>query len=711
MTFPTAVFIKRLPVTPQRQPLTFVVYSEDEDLREVVAAAIGASRKYGEKRDRIVEIATPEEARALTLDVGACVLLDAGSRVPPEDLLLDSSPSTTLVLVRREGKGADAFAEELLGRFIFDDELSLPAKPVRVDTMIRRLRELVFLRRRTFQESSGVPHAEKFRRLNRIGAALSEIHHLGDLLDVVLTEARNIMDADAGSIYTIERGSHGSWSGRKVLGRAQRMTRAVAVKRSDLASNDFSLRFAAAQNDSMEIPFEEIIFPANLESIAGYAALTGETVIISDVYELPEGATYRFNKEVIDAKYGYRTCSMLTVPLKNTNDDVVGVVQLINKKTDPLRKLDKGEKAIDWIVPFTDEDVELAASLGGQAGVAIENVRLMDAITRLFESFVHASVRAIEQRDPTTAGHSGRVDRITMALAAAVNDATEGPFKDECFDDAQAIELHYAGLLHDFGKIGVREHVLTKAEKLYPAQSQAIAFRGEIIRRELQLEALEKGAELARNGSTDPQAIRDALDAKLASLDSDLEFIVEHTKPVFMTDENLERMARIYDSPYRIRGEIFLLIDKDEHYSLQTRRGTLNSEERKEIESHVSHSWRFLKQIPWTDDLAAVPEIAGQHHEKMNGKGYPGGVPAAQTPLGSRLMAVADVFDSLTASDRPYKPAIPLERALEILARMSDGGELDPNVVNLFNDAKIWEKLKLKVLRIEDATDEQKAAR
>ena len=205
--------------------------------------------------------------------------------------------------------------------------------------------------------------------------------------------------------------------------------------------------------------------------------------------------------------------------------------------------------------------------------------------------------------------------------------------------------------------------------------------------------------------------IRGALDAKLASLDSDLEFIVEHTKPVFMTDENLERMARIYDSPYRIRGEIFLLIDKDEHYSLQTRRGTLNNEERKEIESHVSHSWRFLKQIPWTDDLAAVPEIAGQHHEKMNGKGYPGGVPAAKTPLGSRLMAVPDVFDSLTASDRPYKPAIPLERALEILARMSDGGELDPNVVNLFNDAKIWEKLKLKVLRIEDATDEQKAAR
>ena len=221
MTFPTSVFIKRLPVTPQRQPLTFVVYSEDEDLREVVVAAIGASRKYGEKRDRIVEIANPEEARALTLDVGACVLLDAGSRVPPEDLLLDSSPSTTLVLVRREGKGADAFAEELLGRFIFDDELSLPATPVRVDTMIRRLRELVFLRRRTFQESSGVPHAEKFRRLNRIGAALSEIHHLGDLLDVVLTEARNIMDADAGSIYTIERGSHGSGSGRKVLGRAR----------------------------------------------------------------------------------------------------------------------------------------------------------------------------------------------------------------------------------------------------------------------------------------------------------------------------------------------------------------------------------------------------------------------------------------------------------------------------------------------------------
>jgi response regulator RpfG family c-di-GMP phosphodiesterase len=282
------------------------------------------------------------------------------------------------------------------------------------------------------------------------------------------------------------------------------------------------------------------------------------------------------------------------------------------------------------------------------------------------------------------------------------------------FSDVELTELHYACLLHDFGKIGVREHVLTKAKKLYPAEADAIAFRGEVIKRELMLAALEEELALVRKGlsieSPEIQELRMKLQLQLAEVDGDLAFIKKHTEPGFLPDDALARMKAIHGKRYKgTNGEYPLLLDSDLH-SLSTRRGSLNDEERREIENHVSDSWKFLRQIPWTADLARVPEIAGQHHEKMNGKGYPNGVPAAQTPLGSRLMAVADVFDSLTAGDRPYKPAIPLERALEILDKMAQAGDLDPDVVNLLKEAKVWERLKLKVVRLADATPAQLAA-
>ncbi len=559
---------------------------------------------------------------------------------------------------------------------------------------IQRARELVFLRRRVYVEGQSASNADKLRRLNRIGAALADIHHLPDLLGLVLTEARKMVDADAGSVFIIEQGKGAKPPARKVLGRAVRKTQAVAVKGSDLTSKLFSLRFAAAQNDSVEIPFKEIVFPANLESIAGYTAITGQVIRIDDAYDLADDVAYKFNKAVVDEAFGYRTCSILSVPLKNMSNDVVGVLQLINRKRDPLGKLRGTDDDVADILPFSDEDVELATSLAAQAGVAIENARLMDAITHLFERFVIACIQAVEQRDPATAGHSGRVDRITMALAEAVNRQTDGPYKDEFFDDAESVELHYASLLHDFGKIGVREHVLTKAEKLFPAQIQAIDLRAEVIRAKLQLALID-----------------DELTFEITRLDDHLAFIREHTKPVFMTDEKLATLKAIYEYTFPTGGEGMKLLTDEDYHSLQTRKGTLNPEERREIENHVSASWDFLKRIPWTADLARVPEIAGQHHEKMNAKGYPNGVPADETPLGSRLMAVADVFDSLTASDRPYKPAIPLERALEILDSMAKFGDLDPDVVELFNQEKIWERLRLKVVRMDDATDAQKAAR
>jgi len=699
----TSRLSKRIPITAAKQALTLIVYSQDETRRKALVAALSGSSRFSAERDQIIEVTAPDQSGNFTLRNGAVLLLDTASRPLDQKLLEDRAPSTVLA----------TFGEAALEDPQFDDHFGLPLKQAGLDRFLPRARELAWLRSRAFSEGSSAASRDKLARLNRIGTALSDTRILRDLLQVVLTEARNIMDADAGSVYIIESGKGAGMSGRKVLGRAERRTRAVAVKRANLTSQAFSLRFAAAQNDSCEIPFEEIVFPANLESIAGYAAITGEIVALEDVYSIPPETPYKFNK-FIDQKYGYRTVSMLTLPLKNTSDEVVGVVQLINKKKNPLNKLDLAGNPAEEVLPFTDEDIELATSLGSQAGVAIENVRLMDSITNLFERFVIACVQAVEQRDPATAGHSGRVDRLTMALANEVNLATAGPYKDEMFNEAEMVELHYAGLLHDFGKIGVREHVLTKAEKLYPAQAQAIEFRAEIIRRELKLNALEREAALHAQGTASPvelSAIRDLLAARLAKLEDDYAFICKHIKPVFVTDEAEARLKQIHAQPWDIGDQKFVLIDDEELHSLCTRRGTLNPAERKEIENHVAASWDFLKRIPWTDDLSRVPEIAGQHHEKMTGGGYPNGVKAAETPLGSRLMAVADVFDSLTASDRPYKPAIPLERAIQILQAMAKDGDLDPDVVQLFIDTRIWEKLKLKLVRLADATEEQRAAR
>lgn len=698
-------------MTPARQRLTFVLFSNDDALCAELQAALEASRKFSETSDLVRLIKDATQAREFIHNDSVVMFVDPRSARDAGETLIKLDPAAALVLLRRP-VGDEHEIEDSRNSFPFDEEIVVPPSPAQVDTLVRRLRELVYLRGRTFNHADGPSETDKLKRLNRIGVALSNERNLATLLAVILTEARSIMDADAGSIYTIEAGS-GAPRARRRVGDAARQTQAAAVRRSDFTTKMFSLRFAAAQNDSIDIPFSEIVFPANLESLAGYAALTGEIIALDDVYHLPASVPYKFN-DMIDRKYGYRTKSMLTIPLKNTYDEVVGVVQLLNKKRDPNRRIDKSDEALKTLIPFSPQDLELASSLSSQAGVAIENVRLMDAIQKLFESFVFASMRAIEQRDPSTAGHSARVDRVTLGLAQAVNEAKAGPYKDVSFSDTEMTELHYACLLHDFGKIGVREHVLTKAKKLYPWEADAIAFRGEVIKRELMLAALDAEIALLAGGKTaadiEIQDVRMRLELQTAELEGDLAFVKANTEPGFLPDEALARIKSIHAKRYRGRNaDLPLLLDSELH-SLTTRRGSLNDEERREIENHVSDSWKFLRQIPWTADLARVPEIAGQHHEKMNGKGYPGGVPASQTPLASRLMAVADVFDSLTAGDRPYKPAIPLERAIEILDKMAQFGDLDPDVVSLLKEAKIWEKLKLKVVRLADATPAQAAA-
>lgn len=693
---------ERITIDATRRSLKYFVYANQQATRSHIIHLLTTSPEFSQQRDMIIEIEAADETVGLLLENGAVLIVDTSSANLPEEFINGRGISTVVL----------AYGEKHEHHSIVDDYFCADTPTNVLNHILHRVRELSYLRGRAFVEGAKNTSADKLARLSRISASLSDVNDINDLLAQVLIDARSITDADAGSVYLIEQGKPVR-SSRRIAGRVEKRTQAVAVKRITAKTDKLMLRFAAAENDSVDIPFMEILFPANMHSIAGYSALTGEVVAIDDVYDIPKDAQYDFNKEVIDDKHGYRTCSMLTLPLKNTNGEVVGIVQLINKKSHPTRALEIGTGSTKGILPFSKEDLEIGLALGSIAGVAIENVRLMDAISNLFEKFVIACVQAIEQRDPTTAGHSGRVDRLTMTLAEAVNAQDSGPFADQYFTDAELVELHYASLLHDFGKIGVDEAVLRKADKLMPIQEQAVRMRNEIISREIALQsALQEISEL-KNGANvaSLQKISDEREQQLLKLEAWFEFVIKHTKPLFLTDEKMALLEQIHQNPFEITGQKYPLIDDQEFHSLKTRKGTLNPEERTEIETHVKGSWDFLKRIPWTDDLARVPEIAGQHHEKMNGRGYPNGTPAAETPLGSRLMAVTDVFDSLNSSDRPYKPQMPIEKILDILGSMASGGELDPTVVDLFVSKRLWEKLKIRVVHMKDASDTQKTAR
>ena len=607
----------------------------------------------------------------------------------------------------------DAYAR-ISEHFVIDDyRVGLPDAFV-ADGVVRAARERIFLRSRMSTEPTSQRSQERLKRLAHIGIALGKERELGSLLDLILNECRSLLDADAGSIYILESKS-GSRPRRKLLGRVERKSSATVIRAREgqLEMKGYSLRFAAAQNDSVNIPFTEIVFPASIESIAGYTALRGEVLNIPDVYKLSEDEPYRFNSSV-DKKYSYRAVSMLSIPMRNNRDEIVGVIQLINKKRDPLERLENAGRIPERVVPFEAEDLEMALALGNSAGTAIENVRLYDNINSLFEHFVNATVRSIEQRDPSTAGHSARVDRLTLGIADIVRSKTDGPFADITFTDEEMVELHYASLLHDVGKIGVREHILTKANKLFPYQRETVLVRAGLIRSSIRAKALQNKVEyISKHGpNEDVTALIDEdCERWVAQVNKDIALIEEVNKPGYLSDEKVAELEAMREREYPVEDDVpGTLVSPDEYTSLSVRKGSLSPEERHEIESHVLKSRVFLEQIPWSAELLNVPQIAGQHHEKMNGKGYPDGIPAAECPLQSRIMALADVFDSLTAGDRPYKPAIPLERALQIIGYMAKDGELDPDIVELFMEEKVWEKLNLKVLRMADATEAQRNA-
>ncbi len=511
--------------------------------------------------------------------------------------------------------------------------------------------------------------AVDLHELTRIGVALTTERDLLTLLEMILGQARRLSSADAGSLYLVER-------------------REGAPP---------TLRFKLSQNHTLpNLPFSEFEIPLDHASLAGYAASTGEPLIIPDVYLLPDDVTYKQNRS-FDEKFGYRTRSMLVIPMRTHRDEVIGVLQLINRKRQPDARLTSTEVVDREVLPFDQRAVDLVNALASQAAVAIENGRLYEDIERLFEGFVTAAVTAIESRDPTTSGHSSRVATLTCGLAEIIDREGAGPYRTMRFSREQMREIRYAGLLHDFGKVGVREQVLVKQKKLYPSDLAIIKHRFAFLlqRADLQYER-ERAEYLFLHGKDNYSDVLDHLDGarrgEREELQRFLDSIVRANEPTILPEGTFGELAEINERTFvDFDGiERRLLSDEELRY-LMIKRGNLDPRERREIESHVTHTFRFLEHIPWTRELRGIPEIAYGHHEKLNGLGYPRQITADAIPVQTRMMTISDIYDALTATDRPYKRAVPTERALDILRDEAEAGALDTALLEAFVEAKIYE--------------------
>lgn len=503
--------------------------------------------------------------------------------------------------------------------------------------------------------------------MSSIGALLMVERDLDRLLEKILANSIQFTNADAGSIYLVEENE----------------------------MKERYLRFKLSQNNSVSFDSEEFTFPVTKESIAGYAVVTGEPVNIADTYDMPAESPFQINRS-IDEKIGYCTKSMLTMPLKNRADDVIGVLQLINKKRDGVGQLATPEDCKTHVIPFDSKSVSLINSLGGGAAVSIENSLLYESIEKLFEGFVKASVTAIESRDPTTSGHSSRVAMLTVKLAETVDRMNSGKFRAAKFSKEQLKEIRYASLLHDFGKVGVREHVLLKEKKLYSANLINLMHRIRFIQKDFENQMLkEKLTIFLQNGNAGHEPMFQELDRQfeqqIAELNEYLLTIETVNEPTVLEQQwadKVQNLARLKFIDFD--GEEKPILDNYEVAALSIPKGSLDEEERLEIESHVTHTYRFLQQVPWTSELKHIPEIAYAHHEKLKGDGYPRQLRTTEIPLQSKMMTISDIYDALTAADRPYKKAVPSERALSILELEVKDDHVDPDLLRAFIEAEVY---------------------
>jgi len=614
--------------------------------------------------------AVPQPRDLAVEDRPTVFLLDAESRSAfPLDVLRSFvDAGGAIVALGRNGETdvPDALPTEFLSGF-----LTHPASPRGLLVAIRAgFREAAARAETARARGEAAQRSREIGELTRIGVALGTERDLKTLLDLILTQSRRITQSDAGSLYLVEHSAEGT-------------------KR---------LRFRLAQTYSKpEAPFVEFTIPVDRTSLAGYCAVTGDPLVIDDAYFLPPDVEYTINRS-FDERYGYRTKSMLVIPMRDHKNEIIGVLQLINRKRNLEAMLATPRDVEEQVVPYSKRTVELVTALAGQAAVAIENSRLYEDIEKLFEGFVLAAVHAIEQRDPTTYGHSGRVAGMTVSLAEIVDRSGDAPYRTIRFSREQLKEIRYAALLHDFGKVGVREQVLVKAKKLYPSDLGLVRHRHAFIRRTTEREFWRKRAEfLEANGKKGydgfVKELEDVHQQELQALDRFLEIVLRANEPTILPDGSFDELKTWSTRTYLgLDGVTEPFLSPDDMRYLTIRKGSLDAAERQEIESHVTHTYQFLQRIPWTSELQQIPLIAYAHHEKLDGRGYPRQITGEAIPIQTRMMTISDIYDALTAQDRPYKRAVSRDRAIDIMTDEVQDGQLDRDLFTLFIEGKVFQR-------------------
>ncbi|MFN6961475.1 MAG: HD domain-containing phosphohydrolase [Rhodocyclaceae bacterium] len=506
----------------------------------------------------------------------------------------------------------------------------------------------------------------RLERLNEIGAALSSERDIGRLLEKILAAAKTITHADAGTLY--------------------RMTDDKQALRFEIVCNDTLGLAKSSAPGFPDLPLHTPDGAPNKKLVAVCAVLEGRTINIADAYREP-GFDFSGTR-AFDESTGYRSCSFLTVPMKNHEGEIIGVLQLINAKH-PVT----GE-----VQTFSAADQHLAESLASQAAIALTNRQLIDQLENLFESFIELINLAIDEKSPYTGGHCQRVPALTMMLAEAVNETRAGPLGSFELGPADLHELKIAALLHDCGKVTTPVHVVDKATKLQTLYDRIglIDTRFEVIKRDAQIATLRKLLEL--RPQTDPAAERAcwrALERELDELDDERDFLRRcNIGCEAMRPEDQERVLKIgtrrqWRNPDGVETDF---LSADEIDNLTIRSGTLTAAERAIINHHIVVTIEMLEALPWPKHLKNVPEYAGGHHERMDGRGYPRGLTAEQMSIPARMMAIADIFEALTAKDRPYKPGMKLSEALAILEKFAANGHIDPDLFEIFMKQRVWRR-------------------
>ena len=509
--------------------------------------------------------------------------------------------------------------------------------------------------------------------LANIGLALSKEKNMSKLLEMILIEAKRIANSDGGTLYMMTDDNR---------------------LRFEIMMTD-SLNFHMGGTSGKDIPFYPVKLydekgEPNKSMIAAYVGLTGETVNIPDAYKA-KGFDFSGTK-MFDEKTGYHSQSFLTVPLKNHEDEIIGVLQLLNAQNQSSKN----------IIAFTSDIQDMVEALASQAAVAITNKNLIKDLEALFESFIKLIASAIDAKSPYTGGHCARVPEITMLLAKAVQDTLDGPFAEISFTDKEMYELKIAAWLHDCGKVATPEFVVDKSTKLETIYDRVneVETRFVALRRDEQIKLLKRELKIERDDSLLKQEkiikikmLKSKYSKKLQELKSDLEFIKEsNIGGEFMSGDKKDRVHNISNYSWKPNGKIENFLSEDEVYNLTIPRGTLTAEERKVINDHIVVTINMLEELPYPKHLRNVPEFAGGHHEKLDGTGYPKGLTKDEMSVQARIMAIADIFEALTAKDRPYKKGKTLSQAMRILGFMKNDAHIDVDLFDIFVKDKIYLK-------------------